>query len=97
MKTLKYLVTSMVGAMVYAVGAQTTTTVVEQPTPPPPPPSQDQTTIVQTEPSTVVVTNETEPMYRDQELSIDAFGTLSLGEQFINSLSSTTVDRKSVV
>jgi hypothetical protein len=91
MKTLKYLAISMVGAMVYAVGAQTTTTVVEQPTPPPPPPSQDQTTIVQTEPSTVVVTNETEPMYRDQEFSIDAFGSLSLGEQFIDKISSDRI------
>jgi len=94
MKTLKYLTASaMLGAMVFAAHAQTTTTVVEPSSPPPPPPSQDQTTIVQTEPSTVVVTNETEPMYRDQELDIDAFGTLSLGEQFIDSISSTKVRR----
>lgn len=91
MKTLKYLTASaMLGALVFTVGAQTTTTVVE-PTPPPPPPAQEQTTVVQTEPSTVIVTNETEPMYRDQELSIDLFGTLSLGEQFIDSISAAKV------
>jgi len=51
------------------------------------------TTIVQTEPppSTVVVSNYAEPYYRDHELSIDGFGTLSLGEQFINSISAARV------
>jgi len=94
MKTLKHLTASvMLTTMVCATHAQTTTTTVVEPTPPPPPPSQDQTTIVQTttEPSTVLVTNETEPMYRDQELNIDAFGTLSLGEQFIDKISSDRI------
>jgi len=94
MKTLKYLTASaMLAAVVCAADAQTTTTVVEPTPPPPPPATQDQTTIVQTttEPSTVVVTNETEPMYRDQELSIDAFGTLSLGEQSIDKISAARI------
>jgi len=51
------------------------------------------TTIVQTEPppSTVVVSNYSEPFYRDHELSIDGYGTLSLGEQFIDKISSARV------
>jgi len=90
MKTWKYISTVavigtvMLGCSVY--GQDTTTTVT---------PPGTTTTVVQTEPppSTVVVSNYTEPFYRDHEFSVDGFGTLSLGEQFINNISATKVRR----
>jgi len=86
MKTWKYISAwAIVGTAFLATPgfAQDTTTTTTSGT----------TTIVQTEPppSTVVVSNYTEPFYRDHELSIDGFGTLSLGEQFINSISAARV------
>jgi len=89
MKTFKHWVISTVATgLVWTADAQTTTTVVQEPSSPPP----DQTTVIQTQPApTVVVTNYAEPFYRDQEFSIDLFGSLSLGEQYINSISSAKV------
>src|SRR5256885_219839 len=88
MKTWKYISTVavigtvMLGSSVYGQDTTTTTT-----------PSGTTTTVIQNEPppSTVVVSNYTEPFYRDHELSIDGFGTLSLGEQFINNISTTKI------
>jgi len=81
MKTRNYLIgLTMAGAvfMVRPASAQDTTTTIIQTEPPP---------------STIVVSNYTEPFYRDHEFSIDAFGTLSLGEQFINTISASKVRR----
>jgi len=94
MKTWKYIAALAVAGTAFLVqpaSAQETTTTTTTPSTP----GETSTTVVQTEPppSTIVVSNYTEPYYRDHELSIDAFGTLSLGEQFINSISATKVRR----
>jgi len=82
MKAWKYLtVLSAVAAafFVRSAAAQDTTTTVIQTEPTPP--------------STIVVSNSEEAFYRDHEFSIDGFGSVSLGEQFLNSLSTTKVKK----
>jgi len=100
MKTWKYIsVLALIGAVCFrtasAQDTTTTTTTVPGDTTTTTVPGNTSTTVVQTEPapSTVVVSNYSEPYYRDHELSIDGFGTLSLGEQFINNISATRVHR----
>jgi len=80
MKTWKYITVLTVTAAVFAARSATAQD------------STTTTTTVQTEPPpTVVVSNYAEPFYRDHEFSIDGFGSLSLGEQFIDNISATKV------
>lgn len=47
----------------------------------------DDTTVVETQPTTVIVTNHPAPFYRKHEISVDGFGLLTLGERVLNHVS----------